>query len=147
MLATSVHTLLECAALGLSSDRRGFFSLLTAVAAHKPASALALSSRFLRAGAAPKEAALYTSAFALVAPLGVALGAAAGGPLGGPLAELWLNCLSCGAFLYVGLTEVIAEEMDGSGGWRARWARFGALVAGVVSVAAVGGHEHDHHAH
>ena len=135
VLATSVHTLLECAALGLASDRRGFFALLTAIAAHKPASALALSSRFLRAGATPRQAAAYTSLFALVAPAGVAAGALAGGV--GPGAELWLSCLSCGAFLYVGLTEVIAEELDGRGGWRSRWGRFGALLAGVASVAAI----------
>jgi zinc transporter ZupT len=142
MLATSVHTLLECAALGLASDRRSFLALLAAVAAHKPASALALSARFLRGGATAREAAAYTSAFCLVAPLGIALGAFAGGPLGGAHAELWLSCLSCGAFLYVGMTEVIAEEMDGCGGWRWRWARFAALLGGVASVAAVGGHSH-----
>jgi zinc transporter ZupT len=140
VLATSVHTLLECAALGLASDARGFWALLAAIAAHKPASALALSSRFLRAGATPREAAGYTSLFALVAPAGVAAGAFAVGV--GAEAELWLSCLSAGAFLYVGLTEVIAEEVDGRGGWRSRWSKFGALLAGVASVAALGGHEH-----
>eukprot|EP00639_Heterosigma_akashiwo_P007595 CAMPEP_0194563382 /NCGR_PEP_ID=MMETSP0292-20121207/3468_1 /TAXON_ID=39354 /ORGANISM="Heterosigma akashiwo, Strain CCMP2393" /LENGTH=71 /DNA_ID=CAMNT_0039412317 /DNA_START=59 /DNA_END=274 /DNA_ORIENTATION=+ len=58
--------------------------------------------------------------------------------------------LAAGTFIYVGATEVIAEEFEDS---ENKWKKFGSLMAGIVIIAAVtsyteGFHDHSHdHAH
>jgi hypothetical protein len=51
----TVHTALECLALGLISGHAAFVALFAAVASHKAISALALSAKFVREGATTKE--------------------------------------------------------------------------------------------
>lgn len=151
LLAMVVHTALECMALGLMSDRRSFYLLLTAIASHKFISALALSSRFLKEGATFTQVTLTVGPFCLVAPLGVALGMTAGGV--DPWLTYMLSCAATGTFLYVGASEVIMEEFEGDirCGRRdlseaaARYIKFLVVMAavGMVSLQSMM-HEHEH---
>ncbi|GFH20833.1 uncharacterized protein HaLaN_18023 [Haematococcus lacustris] len=51
----TVHTALECLALGIITNHASFMALLVAIASHKAISALALSSRFVREGASTHQ--------------------------------------------------------------------------------------------
>jgi hypothetical protein len=55
LLGMSVHTALECLALGLISRHTSFMVLLTAIAAHKGISALALSAKFTKEGGSMRQ--------------------------------------------------------------------------------------------
>ena len=176
LVAMSVHTFLECMALGLMDGRREFLVLLGAIASHKLISGLALSSRFLKEGASARQVLLCVGPFALVAPVAIAAGAAARDV--DPALTLVLSCFATGTFLYVGMSEIVEEEFEGdmrSGRADisqafARWAKFGCLLAGVAMIALLaalpdahghghgvgsdshghghgGGHHHHHHHH
>jgi zinc transporter ZupT len=139
MLALSAHTALESLALGFLADWHGFSVLLGAIASHKLISALALSTRFIKEGATAAQVVLFAGPFALVAPASILLGMYVGGLA--PVAELALLCGATGTFLYIGTTEVLAEEFeesaDGMGGWSPRAARHLKFVAVVLGVAAM----------
>lgn len=51
--------------------------------------------------------------------------------------EIWDSvfvALAAGTFIYVGCTEIVAEEFEENEG---KWRKFGALLAGVVVVGAI----------
>ncbi|KAI8462728.1 MAG: ZIP zinc transporter-domain-containing protein [Monoraphidium minutum] len=156
VVAMSVHTFLECMALGLMDGRREFFVLLGAIASHKLISGLALSSRFLKEGATDRQVFAGVGPFALVAPTAIAAGAFARDV--DPLLTLVLSCFATGTFLYVGMSEIVEEEFEGdmrSGRTDisqvfARWVKFFCLLLGVAMIAALSAlpDAHDHaHAH
>jgi len=146
----TVHTALECLALGFISSHASFVALLAAIASHKAISALALSARFMREGANMRQVLTYVGPFTLVAPLSIAFGSWAGALT--PAAHLVLSCFAAGTFLYVGCSEVLAEEFEGDvrSGRRdisvlaARLIKFGFVIAAVMSIAALGLMPHGH---
>ncbi|KAJ9522217.1 hypothetical protein QJQ45_008045 [Haematococcus lacustris] len=100
----TVHTALECLALGIITNHASFMALLVAIASHKAISALALSARFVREGASTHQVLAYVGPFCLVPPLSIAFGMWAGQLA--PGVHLVLSCFAAGTFLYVGCSEV-----------------------------------------
>ncbi|GFH20308.1 uncharacterized protein HaLaN_17403, partial [Haematococcus lacustris] len=99
----TVHTALECLALGIITNHASFMALLVAIASHKAISALALSARFVREGASTHQVLAYVGPFCLVPPLSIAFGMWAGQLA--PGVHLVLSCFAAGTFLYVGCSE------------------------------------------
>ena len=151
VLAISVHSLFGGLALGLASSLESVRQLLVAISAHKWAAALAIGTRILRAGASVKQELLVVAVFSLVTPIGIIIGTAAQSD--DPWANLVLNCLAAGTFLYVGTTEVVGDELDSphkddthsrGGDTRGRrMLKFLAMLVGVavVALAALINHE------
>jgi zinc transporter 1/2/3 len=76
---------------------------------------VALLVALVKAGLPKRTIALLLAAFTCVGPLGACLGfRLAKGALGGVLEPL-LVALTAGTFIYVGATEVVAEEFGSSG--------------------------------
>lgn len=92
----------------------------------------------------------YVGPFTLVAPVSIAFGAWAGTVA--PVAHLVLSCFAAGTFLYVGCSEVLAEEFEGDvrcgrrdiSQLQARLYKFGVVVFAVLSIAAMGLMPHEH---
>eukprot|EP00775_Hariotina_reticulata_P010088 gene10088-10243_t len=175
LVAMTVHTFLECMALGLMDLRREFLMLFMAIASHKLISGLALSSRFLKEGATTRQITLYVGPFAFVAPAAILVGMFVRDV--NPIVHLCLSCFATGTFLYVGASEIVEEEFEGdmrSGRTDisqvfARWCKFGMLLLGVAAIAVLsmvpdahdhgtvhpqhaaglmaGAHHHHHHHH
>ncbi|KAL6763573.1 Zinc/iron permease [Haematococcus lacustris] len=146
----TVHTALECLALGIITNHASFMALLVAIASHKAISALALSARFVREGASTHQVLAYVGPFCLVPPLSIAFGMWAGQLA--PGVHLVLSCFAAGTFLYVGCSEVLAEEFEGdvrcgrrdiSAAW-ARWVKFAGVMLAVLLIAALGLLPHGH---
>ncbi|GBF94825.1 zinc permease [Raphidocelis subcapitata] len=139
LVAMSVHTFLECMALGLMDGRREFFVLLGAIASHKLISGLVLTC---------------VGPFTLVAPAAIAVGAVVRDV--DPMLTLVLSCFATGTFLYVGMSEIVEEEFEGdmrSGRTDisqafARWVKFLCLLLGVGMIALMAAlpdaHDHAH---
>jgi len=127
--ALAVHSLVESAALGVQSSRKSALLLAASIGEgrtspssrmslpnsslppgmHQPAESVALLVALVKAGLPRRGVAALLAAFSLVGPLGLGAGILAKQVGGGALEPL-LVALTAGTFLYVGATEVVAEE-------------------------------------
>lgn len=152
LLAISIHSVLAGVALGLADDLAGVRSMLVAICAHKSAAAIAVGTRVLRDGASMRQLAILICVFALMTPVGILVGAIVGS--GDSWANMVLNCLAAGTFLYVGMAEVVGDELEtrrvagthvhGHDSRGMRVGKFGAMMFGmlVISLAALAEEEH-----
>ncbi|GMH45871.1 hypothetical protein BSKO_13834 [Bryopsis sp. KO-2023] len=108
LAAISVHAILEAIAVGLETQKSDVLLLFASIGSHKGVAALALTARFINNGASRKQALVFMSAFALIAPFGILIGWASDSVE--PMTLLILDGLAAGTFIYVGAYEVIAEE-------------------------------------
>lgn len=139
--------------------------LFATIASHKGATALALGSRFQKAGATTRESIAFAGLFALTAPVSILIGTTIEDVPN--LVNLIFTSLSTGTFLYIGAYEVISEEfqshhhdstLDANSAARqaaakkTRYLKFAAIFLGMVSMSLAaliphhhaGGHDHDH---
>ena len=72
----------------------------------------------------------YLSIFSAMGPIGVAIGMAVN-EFAAPIVDAIMLAVVAGTFVYVGATEVIPEEWEDS---EHKWKKFGALMAGIVSI-------------
>lgn len=133
LFALGVHSIFETMALGLSDTPLQSGLLATSIALHQPAESIALLVSFLKSGLSEAQTTKYLSFFSGVGMLGVLLGLA----VNTLAADIWDSvfvALAAGTFIYVGCTEIVAEEFEEPEG---KWKKFGALLAGVVIVGAI----------
>ena len=108
LLAMSIHSLMETAALGLAPDAKSAALMAMSIGLHQPAESLALLVAFLKTGM-PKTAIIrWLGLFSLVGPLGVSLGIMIS-KIATPFAEAVIVALTAGTFIFVGATEVLIE--------------------------------------
>ncbi|KAG5190962.1 ZIP divalent metal transporter [Tribonema minus] len=131
LLALSVHSLFETMALGLSTSRLNALLLAMSIGLHQPAESLALLVSFLKTGLPQGKIVKMLALFSCVGPLGVGLGVAAA-QYAGDLVDAVLVSLAAGTFVYVGATEVVADEFETP---HHKWKKFAALLGGVVLIA------------
>ncbi|CAM9507855.1 unnamed protein product [Ectocarpus sp. 6 AP-2014] len=133
LLALGVHALMETMALGLSSNRVSAGLLAMSIGLHQPAESLALLVSFLKSGLSERQVIKYLSIFSCLGPAGLGLGIAIS-EFAGKLADAVMVAMAAGTFIYVGATEVIAEEFESP---HDKWKKFSALTAGIVIIAYV----------
>lgn len=145
LLALSVHSMFETMALGLANTKLDAFLLAMSIGLHQPAESVALLVSFIKTGLPTKTIAKMLALFSCVGPLGVASGLLVS-QYAGKMADAVLVALAAGTFVYVGATEVVADEFEGQ---EHKWKKFGALLGGVVAIAfithwaeALEGHTH-----
>ncbi|CAM9772797.1 unnamed protein product [Phaeothamnion confervicola] len=130
LAALSVHSVFETMALGLSDTALDAGLLAMSIGLHTPAEAIALLVSFLRSGLNERQIIFYLGLFSCVAPLGVVLGMFVN-EFAGKLTDATLVALTAGTFVYVGATEVVAEEFEEPDH---RWTKFLALLGGCLAV-------------
>ncbi|CAM9102603.1 unnamed protein product [Laminaria digitata] len=123
LLALGVHALMETMALGLSSNKLSAGLLAMSIGLHQPAESLALLVSFLKSGLTEKQVVKMLSIFSCIGPVGLTLGIAIS-EFAGKLADAVLVAMAAGTFIYVGATEVIAEEFESP---HDKWKKFFAL--------------------
>ncbi|CAM9623448.1 unnamed protein product, partial [Discosporangium mesarthrocarpum] len=97
---------------------------------NQPAESLALLVSFLKSGLTERQVVKMLSIFSCVGPLGLGIGIAMSA-FAGQLADAVLVAVAAGTFIYVGATEVIAEEFESP---KDKWKKFGALMGEVLLV-------------
>lgn len=133
LFALAIHSIFETMALGLSDTPLQATLLATSIALHQPAESIALLVAFLKSGMPRPEIVRYLSAFSVVGSIGVILGIA----VDSLASEIWDSvfvALAAGTFIYVGCTEIVAEEFEEQDN---KWKKFFSLIAGVVIVGAI----------
>jgi zinc transporter 1/2/3 len=133
LLALAVHSIFETMALGLSDTPLSAGLLALSIALHQPAESIALLVAFLKSGLSEGQTTRYLSLFSTVGTIGVILGLAVSSWASAVWDSIFV-ALTAGTFLYVGCTEIVAEEFEEEQG---KWKKFGALLAGVVIVGAI----------
>lgn len=160
LVAFSAHGVLEGIILGLQDEKSSFWALFASVASHKFPAAVAVLSRFMRENASFMQTLGGITAFALIAPVGIAIGLALDELPA--LVSVIIQGLAAGTFIYIGAYEITHEEFgDGdkshsSNGGCSRndqfspreWTflKFFAMLAGVAVIAGIAAipHDHDH---
>ena len=134
--ALGVHSLIETATLGIQSSSRSAWLLAASIGLHQPAESVALLVALLKGGLTRKQIILLLSGFTALGPVGLTLGIAARSMSSGAF-ESVLVALTAGTFIYVGATEVIAEEFEGSELKRTKTIALLAGMAAIFGVVAV----------
>lgn len=131
--------------------------LFATIAAHKGVTALALGSRFRKAGATTRECIAFAGLFALTAPVSILIGTTIEDVPN--LVNLIFTSLSTGTFLYIGAYEVISEEFQShhdptldsnsasgqAAAKKSRYLKFAAVFVGMVSMSLAALIPHHHH--
>ncbi len=102
-LLLSIHSLLEGAAVGVTSQLSATLLLLLAIIAHKGSAGFALATQLNRSHLCRRHRFFVLSAFALMTPIGILLGNQVlklTNP--NPIIEPILNALAAGTFIYLG---------------------------------------------
>ncbi len=133
LLALAVHSIFETMALGLSDTPVQAGLLATSIALHQPAESIALLVAFLKSGLSEAQTTRYLSIFSAIGTVGVFMGLAVSSFAGAVWDSVFV-ALTAGTFIYVGCTEIVAEEFEEP---ERKWQKFGALLAGVVIVGAI----------
>ncbi|CAM9546984.1 unnamed protein product [Scytosiphon promiscuus] len=115
--------MMETMALGLSSNKLSAGLLAMSIGLHQPAESLALLVSFLKSGLTERQVVKYLSIFSCIGPVGLSIGIAIS-EFAGKLADAVLVAMAAGTFIYVGATEVIAEEFESP---HDKWKKFFAL--------------------
>jgi len=149
LLALSVHSMFETMAMGLCDTTLEATLLAVSIGLHQPAESIALLVSFLKSGMPRRKVIGYLSLFSSIGALGFGIGMVVN-EFAGKIVDAVLVALAAGTFIYVGATEVIAEEFEEK---ENKWKKFGALMTGIGLIAAVtsyteGFHDHSHgHSH
>jgi len=133
LLALSVHSLFETMAIGLCDTAWEASLLAMSIALHQPAESLALLVSFLKSGLPQKQVVFLLSMFSAVGSIGMLTGIVVN-EFAGKIVDAILVALASGTFIYVGATEVIAEEFEDQ---ENKWKKFGALIAGILLIACI----------
>lgn len=137
LLVLSLHSILAGVALGVESSAVGSLAILLAIVSHKGSAAFALAVGMQRAGIQSNRAWKLLILFSLTTPFGVALG------LAGDLAlqkgsaqvfEMVFDALAAGTFLYIALSDILADEFLAA---ENRKLAFGFTAAGLALMALV----------
>eukprot|EP00591_Stephanopyxis_turris_P010460 CAMPEP_0195529408 /NCGR_PEP_ID=MMETSP0794_2-20130614/31923_1 /TAXON_ID=515487 /ORGANISM="Stephanopyxis turris, Strain CCMP 815" /LENGTH=343 /DNA_ID=CAMNT_0040660709 /DNA_START=458 /DNA_END=1489 /DNA_ORIENTATION=+ len=128
--ALGVHSILEMAALGLSSTFADSALLSLSIGMHQPAESIALLVAFLKSGLSQEKIILYLSIFSAMGPIGTAMGMALK-EFATPIVDASMLAVVAGTFIYVGATEVIPEEWEDQ---EHKWKKFAALMSGIVII-------------
>ncbi len=131
----SFHSLLAGLALGAEDSLAGSLAIFIAIMAHKGSAGFALGVSLHRGGLKQATILRAVALFAVSTPLGIILGAALDALLADSaavLTEAVFDCLAAGTFLYIAVVDIIQEEFFDPAG---RWAKFGSLVAGLLTMA------------
>ena len=115
LIVLSIHSIIAGIALGLEGEVAASVLVMLAILFHKGSAAFALVVSVLASGVKAKQARPVLVTFSLMTPIGIALGAGATSLMEGPAATLVAGCfnaLAAGTFIYVGILDVIHEEMS-----------------------------------
>ena len=108
---TAVHSFLDGTALGILKEAQAAQGIFLAVAFHKFAEAFVVGVKLSRCAAPTGYLVGAAVGFSLVTPLGVAAGSRVGTIFEDALLECMISAVSTGTFLYIGMTEVVSEEL------------------------------------
>ncbi len=131
--------------LDITSDPVEAVTMLIAILSHKGFAAMALCSAFLNKGLSVLPAALVVGAFSFVTPVGIGTGVvlklATAGHTRQAITGLGLAS-SAGTFIYVGVVELLVDELKGGRGILMKMIQVALVVAGIGVMAALALAEH-----
>ena len=110
LVAISLHAVLAGVSLGMQSERSRVAAVAVAICSHKAPAAFSVGSKFIRSGLPPRHVMALVIVFTLVTPFGIVIGIWSGGA--SPIAKLVLEGLGAGTFIYIGATEISADEFE-----------------------------------
>jgi zinc transporter 1/2/3 len=110
LLAISFHAILAGVSLGMQTERKNVITIAVAICAHKAPAAFSIGSKFIRNGMPLTHVMVLLVIFSLVTPLGIGIGIGVGGA--SAIVKLVLEGLAAGTFIYVGATEITADEFE-----------------------------------
>lgn len=123
-LALSYHSILEGIALGVQSTDVGTTSILIAILAHKSLAAFALGQKLmLLFPTLGRLVWVLLASFLLTTPVGIAIGMGIS-ELHHSLTLIIIEALAGGAFIYVGIVEMLVRDLEVPSTWSplALWA-------------------------
>ncbi|PXF47609.1 Zinc transporter ZIP3 [Gracilariopsis chorda] len=134
VIAISAHSLFESMALGLASSFNSMLNIFIATVSHRWATSAALAFKLVKHLHYFPFLVLMT-AFSVAVPAGIAIGAA----LSSLSTEVQgvLFSVSAGAFIYIGVFEVMAEEYVKHRDWKLRKFLCTVLGAAIITVITV----------
>ena len=115
LIVLSIHSVIAGIALGLEGEVAASVLVMLAILFHKGSAAFALVVSVLASGVKAQQAKPILATFSLMTPIGIAIGAGSTTLMEGPAAVLVAGCfnaLAAGTFIYVGILDVIHEEMS-----------------------------------
>ncbi|EEH54992.1 zinc permease family [Micromonas pusilla CCMP1545] len=110
LLAISLHAILAGVSMGIQSESENVYTVFVAIASHKAPAAFSIGSKFIRNGMDAKTVVSLIVVFSLVTPVGIIIGFLVGST--SAVARLVLEGLAAGTFIYIGATEVTADEFE-----------------------------------
>mmetsp|Transcript_5927 Transcript_5927/g.11310 ORF Transcript_5927/g.11310 Transcript_5927/m.11310 type:complete len:523 (-) Transcript_5927:230-1798(-) len=148
LASVSLHALLAGLTLGMQDERAGVLLLFWTIFSHKSVVAFSLGAKFMRAGVSIQQFLLLTIVFSLVTPVGGLIGIALKNL--STVMEVTLNCISTGAFVYMGTIDVVLDEMTSPSTEdlsQKRVSKFAAMFVGVLSISLLTMTTGDDHGH
>eukprot|EP01104_Vermistella_antarctica_P009941 TRINITY_DN2619_c0_g1_i1.p1 TRINITY_DN2619_c0_g1~~TRINITY_DN2619_c0_g1_i1.p1 ORF type:complete len:466 (+),score=66.94 TRINITY_DN2619_c0_g1_i1:196-1593(+) len=139
----SIHSIFGGLALGIQPNLDNFLVLFLALLLHKTFEAFAFGTSFVKQNAPFRRWIGILIVYSLATPIGIAIGAIALRSLNGDSllwTEMVVNGLSSGTFIYVGVVDILCDELDLSNGSRTRlmqWFLFFAVICGAALMYAV----------
>jgi zinc transporter 1/2/3 len=109
-VALSFHSIMVGLVLGAAEDK--VTSIFIAIMAHKGLEAFALGTSIVRSTASMKKYAAFCIAFASMTPIGILIGMIIEHFSEDSLISAAVSSIACGTFLYVGICEVILNELN-----------------------------------
>lgn len=110
LVAISLHAVLAGVALGMGTTTSRVASVAVAICSHKAPAAFSVGSKFMRSGLPMSHVVALVLVFTLVTPFGIVVGILSGDA--DPMVKLLLEGLGAGTFLYIGATEISADEFE-----------------------------------
>lgn len=150
-LMIGMHAIIEAIIVGVQKNTGQAFAILFAILSHKWVESMSLGILMYRSKVSRLAYFCIIFAFSLVAPIGVGIGVLVRSKMS-VLATQFFNGLAAGTFIYLGTTEIIAEEFSHSSKHRLRrFLKFACILLGGLLVCVLRiwikhshGDDHDH---
>jgi len=137
VMALSVHSFFEAAALGSSTDFSGAISLWVAISAHKVLSSFALGSSLLRADVSRRTLLKLLACFCATTVIGIVLGYLLTEGTQASTADFISGCanaFAAGTFFYIGLCDILPKELSTVASTWVVFAKLGCFVFGFSAM-------------
>jgi len=154
-IALSLHSLFEGIVFGVQSNHSSTLSVMIALICHKPIEILFVCFVMVKEKVSIRIFVLLTLVVAISTPLGIGIGVAITNTEAPDYLFAIFTSLAAGTFIYIGTTEIIAEEFQAARKAVVRWQKIFSLFLGIAVILILkiwlpdphthgGEHDHDH---
>jgi len=132
VIAVGLHSIFEGIVLGVQDDQTGTISLMIALVCHKPITTLFVGIVMVKEKVPLKWFVFLATVTCVAAPIGIGIGLLIMESEAPEILFATLTALAAGSFIYIGTTEIIAEEFQSSPSASVRWKKFFFLIVGAA---------------